>query len=109
MAESIKTLVRDVRDTIAANSTKTVDRIPLVAFECLEYSVTYKSDAEDKRKTLKLSLRKDDSTIETQVFAKTGDVLDVAIDADVVGSDAELQVINNEGFDLDFIASRILA
>ena len=108
MAESIKTLVLDVRDTLAANSTKTVDRIPLVAFECLEYFVSYRSDAPSRKRTFKILLKKDDTGIETQVYARSGDILDVAIDGAIVGSDAELQIVNNEAFPVDFVATRII-
>lgn len=106
MAESIKTLVLDVRDTVTANSAKTVDKIPLIAFECLEYLVLYKSPS--KRQSFKILLKKDDSGIETQVYAKGGDYLDIAIDGTIVGSDAELQIVNNESFSVDFVATRMI-
>jgi hypothetical protein len=108
MAESIKTLVLDVRDTVAGNSGKTVDKIPLIAFECLEYLVLYKSSSPSKRQTFKILLKKDDTGIETQVYAKGGDYLDIAIDGAIVGGDAELQVTNNEAFSVDFVATRLI-
>lgn len=108
MAESIKTLIRDFKKTISANTNMVVDSLPLVAFEALEYSVTYSVAVPFKTKILKLLVRKTDTDLATQVFGKAGDAININIDAFRNGSNMELRVNNFESFSVELKATRLI-
>lgn len=108
MAESIKTLVRDVRATVPANTTQVVDFLPLVAFRALEYTIVYQGDAPLKVRVLKLLVRKTDTELTTQVYGKNGDTLNIGIDAFINGANAEVRLNNLENFVVNLTATRML-
>lgn len=108
MANIPKTLVIDLADTILAGATKAVDAIPLSAFSALEYFVNTKGDTPTKAKFIKVLVQKTDTDVETQVYARRGDQLDIEIDAFISGSNAELRIKNNESFQLEVAATRII-
>lgn len=108
MAESLKTLIRDVRDTVPTGTTKVVDKVPLAVFDALEYTINYKTALPLQIKTLKLLLQKTDTDLATQVFGKSGAALNVLVNAQINGGDAELTITNNELAPLDFVATRLI-
>ncbi len=108
MANIPKTLVIDLADTILAGATKAVDAIPLSAFSALEYFVNTKSSSPDQRKFLKVLVQKTDMNVETQVYARNGDPLNIEVDAFVNGGNAELRLKNNEAFTIELAATRII-
>jgi hypothetical protein len=108
MANIPKTLVIDLADTILAGATKAVDAIPLSAFSALEYFVNTKSESPVKAKFLKVLVSKTDTEVETQVYARRGDQIDIEIDAFISGANAELRIKNNESFSLEIAATRII-
>jgi hypothetical protein len=108
MANIPKTLVIDLADTILAGATKAVDAIPLSAFSALEYFVNTKSTVPDQRKFLKVLVKRTETDVETQVYARNGDPLNIELEAFVNGSNAELRLKNNEAFTIELAATRII-
>jgi len=107
MGESFKNLWCDSKDDVPANTLKAVDTIALSSFRVAEYLVLFIGGSPEKTKSLKLNLRKTDSNIETQVYARSGDLLAVGIDAVINGANAELQVNNSEAFAIEVKFARL--
>lgn len=108
MAESTKTLVRDVRKTANANATTVVDSLPLIAFKVLEYTVSYSTGIPFRLKRLKFLVHKTDTNLATEVYAKSGDLLNIGIDAFINGDFAEVRLNNLENYAVEFIAARTI-
>ena len=92
--------------TVAAQSTKIVDSIPVAKFSRAEYVVSYKNAINDKKKSLKLSAEIQGSEVFDSVYARLGD-LDVGINTLITGSNMELKVTNNELFLIDVKFARL--
>jgi hypothetical protein len=103
-----KTLVIDLSDNINAGATKIVDVIALSQFSAIEYFVNMKVAGPTKNKFLKILVSRTETDVETQVYARRGDQIDIAIDAFVSGLNAELRITNNELVSLEIAATRIL-
>lgn len=108
MAESIKTLIRDFRSNVPGNTNQVVDSVSLIAFQALEYTLVYFGDTPIKRRVLKVLVQKTDTDLATQVYGKNGDALNIAIDAFINGSFAELRLNNLENFAVDLTATRLI-
>lgn len=108
MAESFKTLTRDIRSNVPAVTTKVVDVLPLVAFKMLEYTISYTAGMPLKYKGLKLLVLKAETELATQVFGKGGEPFNIGVDAFINGSNAELRINNNEFFAVEFVAVRTI-
>lgn len=108
MANLSKTLILDLAVLVDAGTTKVVEAVGMTEFSALEYFVNIKSSSPTKVKVLKVLVFKTDTDVETQVYARRGDTLDIEIDAFAAGSNAELRIKNNESFQLEVAATRII-
>lgn len=90
-----------------AVSTTTLDSRPLSSLVCAYYQVCMKEQGGSRTKTLKIDIRKVDTDVEDQVYAKNGDVMNIAINAVTVGTNIELQIQNNESYGVDVSFARL--
>ena len=95
------------KDSIVASATKVVDTIPVSKFIAAHYIIAFENVAGTVVKTLKLSVRKDSSSVTDTVYAKVG-IMDIAINTQINGSDFELEMINSEAFNVNLKLIRTL-
>lgn len=96
------------KKSVAANSTVVVDELPMSKFDTLEYIISIIGALPTDHKYLKLSVFKDDTTVNDTVFGRYGSSLNVGINAIVTGSLAQIQVVNGESFDVDVVLTRTI-
>lgn len=105
MADSIKAIQSEIKMTLPANQTTVVDAHFLDCFDGLEYSIIF-FDATTLKKRLNLIVSKTELGLATQVYGRSGSGLNLAIDAFIQGTQAELRVENMEAFDVNFVATK---
>ena len=108
MATSIPNVWRRIKNTVSPGDTVAVDILNLSVFNHLEYIINIKNSAGNLVKSLKLSVKKDDSSLEDSVFVRLGQGIDVQVTTAINGSDYELRITNNEAFILDVNMARAL-
>jgi hypothetical protein len=92
--------------TVLAASTNAVDILETSTFISADYTIVLFNRIQNKSKSLKMIARTLGSTAHNQVFGRSGDPINVAIDTVLVGLNMEVQIINNESYDLDCIIVR---
>lgn len=90
-----------VTDKVTATTTKTVDTIPTTGLSGLEITLSLFNKTQNKSRMLKMLVRVTDTDCRNQVYAKSGDNLNVLVDASLSGANTIVTVVNNEAFDLD--------
>lgn len=93
-------------DSINALATKVIDSVPLIDFKMIEYTFRASNSPNDKTKGLKMLVRKTDSSVNDQVFARMGDAISFNIGAQINGLNMNLILQNNENFALDLALIR---
>jgi len=92
---------------VSSGVTTTLDSRPLSSFVCAYYFLCFKEQGGVKTRTLKIDIRKVDTDVEDQVYAKNGDSMNIAVTAVTVGTNMELQVQNNTAFGVDVEFTRL--
>ena len=93
--------------SLSPTSTTVLDSLPLSSFVCAYYHLCFKEQGGVKTKTLKIDIRKVDTDVEDQVYARNGDSINIAVNAVTVGANMELQIVNNEAFGIDASFAKI--
>ena len=107
MGQSVRQLWAKKEETVLATSSKVVDLLALSSFSKLEYIVEYRDTTSSKTKTLKMAVTNGDTEVCDSVYAKQGDPMDIAITARRTASNFELEITNNEAFDIDLSFARL--
>ena len=81
---------------VPPTSTVILDSVPLASFGQLEYIINYLNTFTKAKSGLKMTVLNDDSTIEEQVYAKSGAPLNLGLFANPVGINCEISLQNNE-------------
>ena len=81
---------------VPASSTVIIDTVPLASFGQLEYIINYLNTFTKGKSGLKMTVINDDSTIEEQVYAKSGAPLNLGLVVNPVGINCEVSLQNNE-------------
>lgn len=102
------TLFTKVLDSVNANETKIIDTLPLIDFKIIEYTFRASNQPNSKTKGLKMIVRKTDSSINDQVYAKIGDAISFNLNAVINGSNMNLVLQNNENFVLHLALIRAM-
>jgi hypothetical protein len=97
-----------VAGSVSSSGTSAVDTVSKSIFRTLDYNVTIKDTTSNKVKTLKMTVVQDDSGLKDYVSGIAGSPLNVSIDAIDTGSDVDLSFTNNEAFDVDVDAVRLI-
>lgn len=92
---------------VPAGDTIAIDSVAVSKFDYATYSLRYLSDDGLKARSLKLDVFLNDTDVKDQVYAKGGFPLDVAVCSTIVGSAVEVQVTNNESFDVEVCFLRL--
>ena len=95
MAESRSNVWIRLSASIPANSTVVVDSEKLTDFTQLEYAVKFREPTLEKNKSLKISVSRDDTLVNDQIYAKQGDPIDIEVNAMSDGIDYSLEFKNN--------------
>lgn len=85
-----------INKTAPAGSTIVADSNSLSSFRQLEYIINYRNTVTLREKGLKVTVVKDDTVINEQVYARTGAPLSVGLNMVINGGNVELQIENNE-------------
>jgi len=88
-----------VSDTVTASATKVVDTVALADFKSIEYFVNVNNDANDKSKSFTLRVVNLNTSLKDSLFGKIGSA-SMAIDAIINGGNMDIEITNNEIFDL---------
>jgi hypothetical protein len=88
------------KDLIPSSSSKVIDSISLNNFFSIEYKVTIFNETENLARSFSLLVLKSGSNVNDSLFARTGNG-DLSVSVIVNGSSAELQITNNEIFDVN--------
>jgi len=93
---------RKIKGILPGSTTTNVDTIPLADMKSVKYFVSFSSSANSVYKSFELNARNHNSVIRDTIShkQKTG-VMDVDVEMKVDGTNAVLEIINNETFDLD--------
>ena len=92
---------RKFSDTVSSSSTLVVDTVPLADITRLIYEFNFSANTFSDVKSLKLTLHKVDGDLEDIISSRFGGPLNLEINANVSGSDVEIELVNNESFDID--------
>ena len=93
---------RKFRVTVGGSSTVNVDTIPLSTMKSVKYFISISNEANNRYKSFELNARNHNSDVRDTISNKqrTG-VTNVDVEMKIDGSNAVLEFINNETFDLD--------
>lgn len=92
--------------TVPANSTLIVDSELLTHFENIEYTFKIKKNLDSR--SLKLSVHKSDVNVKDQVYAKTGDPINIEMNTLSDGSEYSLEIVNNESVSVGLVFLKML-
>jgi len=97
-----------IEDTISASSSKTIDTVVLSNFKSIKYIITVLSTAESKIVGEELLLVYNGSTLTDTVYGKVGLGISFDLDANIDGSNMEIDFTNNESFDVEAKLMRLI-
>lgn len=95
-------------DTVNASSTKTVDTHALADFNSIVYHLTLYNTVQGVSKKLTVTIVDDNGTIRKVVSSKLGSTINYRVNANKVGSNLELSIVNNEAYNLDISYARLI-
>lgn len=107
MAESFIHIWSKKKATVSALSVNVVDSVSTDNHDRFEYVVRIASTIDNKIKSFKASVTRYDTALSDSVYAIDGDPLSVGFNANLVGSDCEIQIENNEPFAVDVVMARL--
>lgn len=93
---------------VPANDSAVVDSNVLASFTSLDYVFNIFNTSEDLNRKLRMTAEKDGVTIDTVVYARSGLLKNVAIDANVNGLSGEIIITNNNNFSLEVSYARLI-
>jgi len=93
---------------VPASSTIIVDSLPLTSFQQVELIINYKQTVTKRSRGLKVSMVKDDTLLEEQIYAMVGAPLAVGLNTVINGSNYELQIVNSELADVEMSFARLI-
>lgn len=88
--------------TIAASGTSIVHELPENSARAIKYVFAFYNVAENKTKSFEFHLNKEGGNIKTTVINKLGKQIRLSINADINSGQIEVEVINNELFELNY-------
>lgn len=94
------------KTTVLASTTKTIETIPLANFFGLTYVITMFNDINELTKKLELSIIKKGTDILDSISSKLGSG-DLLVDSVIVGPNLEVQITNNELFEVEVSFARL--
>lgn len=94
-------------ELIPANSTKVIDTLALNSFHSMDHIFSFFNDNEAKTKRIQMTSVREGATINTNVFGRSGSLLNVQVCTIVNGTDAEVEVVNNNNFDISVSYARL--
>lgn len=93
--------------SLPSSSTTIADTINLASFRQLEYIINYRDSVTKREKSIKVTVLKDDTTLEEQVYAVSGAPLSIGLNTNINGSNYELEITNNEPNTVDMSFARL--
>lgn len=96
MAKTSKQLLCKKTLTLNAGETKIADRVTLSSFKCADYFICADKGSSFAGYIIKLLASHDDNMVTDQVYAKHGGPVSILINTQIVGSNMELVIVNNE-------------
>lgn len=94
--------------TVAAGQTVKIDSFPSNSFLRVHYYVAFRNSSGTVVKVLDYDAYKVNGAIVDRVYSKSGSSVDYSISSSLVSGSLELQLVNNESFDLSVGFARIL-
>jgi hypothetical protein len=94
-------------DAINGSSSKTIDTISISDFVSVVYKVTLYNTVEGKAKSLEITVNNSNGTLKDFISGKLGANINFSIDAVVNSGNLELNITNNETYNLDVSIARL--
>ena len=88
--------------TIAASGTSIVHQLPESSVRAIKYIFAFYNVLENKTKSFEFHLNKESGNMKTTVTNKLGKQISLRINASINSGQIEVQVINNELFELNY-------
>lgn len=95
------------KDLIPTLSTKTIDSQDLNSFFSIQYKVTIYKETQNLERTFSLTVLKSGSDVNDQLYARTGNG-DLSVSVVINSGNAELQITNNESFDVNVKYTKLI-
>lgn len=92
-----------VNVTIPSSSTLTVDTNTFATLNHVDYSMHFKNAGSSVTKSLKLAVRRIGASVADTVSSKFGSAMNLSVNPQIVGSNMEVRVTNNEPFNVDLV------
>ena len=94
--------------TVSAGATTVIDSIPKSKVSSLKYILDMRSGDSSGIRALEMFVNQTASDTEDTVFARLPGTLNMGVQSQINGSDIELLVTNNEGFDINVSMARAI-
>ncbi len=99
-----------VTDSVTATNNKVIDTVSLTSFTSIKYIISARNKTNNVAKYLELSVNYNQSSLKDTVSAKINGGLSMNVDANSNAGNLELDITNNESFDIDLeVAKLVLA
>ena len=91
-----------IRQTVLGSATKAVDIVSLSQLKSAKYFVSISNETNNRYRRFELNVTNDNSVLRDSVFGRlSSGSMNIEVSMKVNGVNAELEIINNETFDLD--------
>ena len=96
------------KKTLSANSSFSLETIPLSHFSFLKYFISFVSLNDGTTKQMEVQIKKQGSNVYSVVSGRIGTGIDLIVNPLVSGVNFEMSITNNESFDVEINYSNII-
>lgn len=93
------------KDTVLSSSTKIIETISLIRFSELKYFINFEGNSEVK--SMEVTVQKRGSQIFSSIGNRIGVGIDLIVNPKSNGLNFEMEITNNEGFDVALSYARL--
>jgi hypothetical protein len=93
--------------TVTASTSSNVDTIALTNFNSVKYIISLYNSTNNEVKQLEIGVANHTTSVKDTLYGKVKGSLDIDINSNLVGSNFELEFINNETFDIDYTIAKV--
>lgn len=97
-----------VTGTVSGSSSSVIDTVDLTSFTSIKYIISARNKPNSAAKYLELSVNYNQSSLSDSVSGKINNGLSMNVDANLVGGNLELDITNNETFDIDLDIAKLV-
>lgn len=95
-------------DTVLASSSKNIDSVDFADFHGLDYIIVLYNDTEEVGRKIQVSAIREGAIIKDEVSGRSGSLSNVQVSINTVGSVANLEIVNNNIYDLSVSFAKLI-